>query len=596
MNGSQGTITRSAVSAVDELSTAFRSLYGTGYVNKNDALLCIDKLREAGGRSNRPSILRRLFDILDACGVSYERGRDDGYYESLVMSAPMPSFGEIEDKMLAAMYELYLKYPTPETYLKRIVDAHDNGGGGASLRLRILRRAVECGSFSYTTETVCDGEVKEKKVTMYGGELYLRKYLEKKLKKKPKKASEHVSLIDDDAFDVLTETSTSSEQKKPGGPYGMLQMINDLSSGQLKACGATKKALYLFAMFYDMTFATSSGIANPKTDVEDRLFSNYYTYDLLRFVSESGGAKSEYENNPMGEGINYKNYAEMTYLYFIAKSGLTAAEKIKRSDELISRLPGLQSARCAEGGESRPSPHSTKFYRDAVKHTDGDLFAEDILELGEKEFTEFLLENYDCSRATKYSSAMQTASEQRTAYREYRSLLAGLLDILRSGKDDGVSADTDSEREISEEDMKELKRSFGYGLWFADPYGAKSDETKKRLCESLKKRRGGADPDEKSVESYITLLAKANDFLTDAFSVTSPSNVTRASVIAAYYYYYNARHENDGERSPRSFADVFGEYREGLDPILRACFMRELGAKNLLDVLVVFSSYAYLNL
>ena len=595
MNGFRGTITRKMNSAVDEIGEAFGSLYGVGYVNKNDALLCLDELREAGKLSSRPSILRRLFDILDACGVSYERGMDNGYYESLVKNAPMPSFDEVERRLLCAMFELYRKYPTPEKYLERLVDTLGTDKEDASLRLKILRQAVRCGSFSYTTELTCGGEAKTKKVTIYGGELYLRKYLGEKLGKKPKSAAEHAMLIDEDVFGVL-ETA-SAEQKKPGGPYGMLQMINDLASGQLRTCGATKKALYLFAMLYKMTFPTSSGIADPETDVETKLFSDYYTFNLLRFISDSySGIKAEYETDPTGGGINYKNYAELSYLYFIAKPEMTAEEKIKRSDELISRLPEMQRARIEEDGDSRPAPRETKFYRDAVKPAGENIFAEDILELDENSFTEFLLSFCDCSRSAKYSSVMQSASEQNTAYREYIKLIGMLLDAVRAEYAD-VEAESDIPSEVSEEAMKYLRKNLRYGLWFADLYGTDSVKTvdgKKRLAEAV--MNSAADADEKSVRDYVTLLTEAGEFLTDAFSVTSPANVTRTSIVAAYYYYYNTLHENDGRWSRGSFANVLREYREGLDPILRACNLRELNAKNLFDVLIVFSSYAYLNL
>ena len=122
----------------------------------------------------------------------------------------------------------------------------------------------------------------------------------------------------------------------------------------------------------------------------------------------------------------------------------------------------------------------------------------------------------------------------------------------------------------------------------------KTVDGKKRLAEAV--MNSAADTDEKSVRDYVTLLTEAGEFLTDAFSVTSPANVTRTSIVAAYYYYYNTLHENDGRWSRGSFANVLREYREGLDPILRACNLRELNAKNLFDVLIVFSSYAYLNL
>lgn len=34
-------------------------------------------VKAAGSKSDRASKLRKLFDLLDICGISYERGRDN---------------------------------------------------------------------------------------------------------------------------------------------------------------------------------------------------------------------------------------------------------------------------------------------------------------------------------------------------------------------------------------------------------------------------------------------------------------------------------------------------------------------------------------
>ena len=83
---------------------------------------------------------------------------------------------------------------------------------------------------------------------------------------------------------------------------------------------------------------------------------------------------------------------------------------------------------------------------------------------------------------------------------------------------------------------------------------------------------------------------------TKALYVPSANSVTRTSMIVAYYYYYNALHEDDGIDKWKSFEEVFNNFKKDIDSKLEAAYYQPLSGKNIFDVLVVFSSYAYLNI
>ena len=83
---------------------------------------------------------------------------------------------------------------------------------------------------------------------------------------------------------------------------------------------------------------------------------------------------------------------------------------------------------------------------------------------------------------------------------------------------------------------------------------------------------------------------------TKALYVSSPETITRTSMIVAYYYYYNAVHENDGNDKWKNFEEVFNSFQNDIKPKLEAANYQPLSGKNIFDVLVTFSSYAYLNL
>lgn len=80
-----------------------------------------------------------------------------------------------------------------------------------------------------------------------------------------------------------------------------------------------------------------------------------------------------------------------------------------------------------------------------------------------------------------------------------------------------------------------------------------------------------------------------------ALFVTSANEVTRTSMIVAYYYYYNALHEDDGNDKWKSFEEVFNNFEENINIKLEAAHYQPLSGKNIFDVILVFSSYAYLN-
>ena len=79
-------------------------------------------------------------------------------------------------------------------------------------------------------------------------------------------------------------------------------------------------------------------------------------------------------------------------------------------------------------------------------------------------------------------------------------------------------------------------------------------------------------------------------------SVESPKKMTRTTLVIAYYYYYNALHLNDGIEKWKTFEDLFDDFRMVIDRILYESGYQGISGKNLFDVLIVFSSYAYMNI
>lgn len=534
MTAAKGTITRRMDAVLGGLEEEFRSLYD---VSDFEQKLCA--LKKAS-KSERPSRMKELFELFEACGVSYERDRDDVYYENLIRTSEIPDSAGIEDRMVYALYTRYKEYPAPQDYMRRIVDrlsSREDSQSCDTLRVRILKRFICYGDcLAYQREAAAeDGGLKREKVTLYGGESYIKKYLGRKLGKSVKDVSKFVNEISDDVFDVLE--SASKAQKKPSGPYGLLKIADDLAGGRFRTGGATKKSLYLFAMVYGMTYYSGSGedgeILDLRTDIEINLFSDYYTNNLMRFITEAyRGKLYEYDLDPSGQGINYKNFAEMIYLYYISKD-FSPQEKIRRSAEMIREVQEEQA------GKNRPALQkgrdTASFRRHFKGQTGKPLFSEDVLSLSENEFRDFICENYNCNTVPEGRAVgeLQLETEQNTAFRKYTEILEALR-----------------ERGLGPEDCR-------YGLWFTDVAAFR-----KKGYENICDRR--PEIDRERFGEFMELLLGVNSFVENrAFSVSSAKEMTRTSLLVAYYYGYNAVHERDAKSSRKSFRDVFREFRDG---------------------------------
>lgn len=547
----KGTLTRKTDSAFSELESAFRGICDIRDLNRR-----LEALQRAGKRSNRDSELKALFRLFDLCGIAYERGRDNAYYAQLVHSAKLPNLFEIEDRMLLALYDCHREYPSPEDYMRRTVDLLCDKADpwqAETLRVRILRQFIKYGDcLLYKRENVDgNGAASVRTVRIYNGEMYIRKYLAAK-GRRVRRAAEAVDAVEDDVFDVLA-TATPA-QKKPLGPYGLIKLVNDLAGGKFRTGGATRKGLYLFAMVFNMTYCNRARgeKPDPDRDIEIRLFQDYYNNSLMRFISEDFREnQNDFEQNPSGQGINYKNFAEMVYLYYISRD-LPAREKLRRSAEMIQRL----QARSAENGERRArEDRDTEHYMR--------VFREDLLSLAEPAFEERVYRDYDCdTQALGYSvGEMELKTEQNTAFGLYKS-------ILRSLDAQGTP-----------------REERAYGLWF-DLEPGQVDEK----FDALRKLRPDLDRDK--FAAFAKLLSGVDRFLKKPAATADTMN--RTSLIAACYYRFNARHLNNMGSQWCSFQEVYDNFKLEVDEVLEAAHYQPLSDRNFFDVAVAFSSYAYL--
>ena len=272
--------------------------------------------------SRRPFISFTLWEMFTALGIPCDKNCDPAHYEMMMRTEKLPEFRDAEKQIMQFLYDYLDKYLTPEEYMLRIVNRledPEDGWQNDTLSLRILKRFIKygnCLSFKFENRTV----------RIYNGEPYLRDYVKQHTGQTPKDHDDLLKGLDDGVFGALA--TAAKEEKKPSKKYGLLRLADDLASGKFKAEGATKRELYLFGMVYDMTFScsdpdqpmTATALIDYDSDIEKNLFEDYYANNLMRFLTAPYMENlSAYEQDPSGQGINYKNFAEMVYLYYIVQ-------------------------------------------------------------------------------------------------------------------------------------------------------------------------------------------------------------------------------------------------------------------------------------
>lgn len=567
------------------------------YYCRSDFQKALKGLKSNRYQSKRPEKLSQLYKLFDAFQIDYLVNKDDAYYEKLVqdnIEKLVYDRDEIVNRILYKLYQRYDKYPTPEKYMQRIVEnlkkkqPDDQEWENDTLRVRILKQFVKYGGYLETAG--------------YKGRSAIEKYSAKKIHKKAKDMSiqDVIEVLDEGVFDCLV--GAKDDQLDPKGTYGLLKLADDLAKGNFRGQGGTRRGLYLFAMAYDMKFYPDDSMKeyDKDRDIEKNLFRDYYNNNLMRFISEEyRGNTSAYEN-PSGRGINYKNFAEVIYLYYLSKT-YSPEDKIRLSNAMIDRLKKSKPEK--EKAEYKTEQKETQYYKGffVYNRRTEELFDMDILNLSEEEFEIFVSTHFNCD--SKGISPVQLEFEQNTAYNEYKKILNQLAEKLK-------------ENDLTSEEMKKGSSPLdycNYGLWFTDvsAYG-------KEGLEKLYDKSGYKDMDKEKFAEFMEVLLGVNSFLGNtvkeninsqnenqehskiskkrikALSVKSAKDVTRTSLVVAYYYYFNACCENEDTDELIGFRDVFERFSGELDPILENCGYQEINKKNFFDMLVILSAYAYL--
>ena len=517
----------------------------------------INRIKNADIYSKADNIAN-LYKMLRNIGISCKSGQEIDYYEKVLSeNSDNPKIVEsVNERLITILYDCFDEFPTPEKYMQRIVNnnSHDFEWEKDSLRLRILKQFIK----------YCD-YLKE---AGYKSKNSIKKYIGEKIGKDYKKVDTEdvINNIDEAIFDCIGCPEWNDKKDK------LLKTADNLAKGKFRTSGLTKTELYLFAMAYDMIYYTSSPeevgkygeIYYETRDIEKNLFINYYHNNLMRFITEEYKENVRaYEAVPSGQGINYKNYAEMVYIYFINKD-CPATDKIRLSCNMISDLQKRAKEKKEKSGkiDSNESSNPTGFYKNFFKRTPYNQieYADDIISLSEEEFEEFILDNYDCENTNE--APILTNREQNTAFNRYNYFI----------------------KYINEYDDKS---TISNSLWISDT---------EQFINSISNFKDYYSADSSSkYDDFVLLISKAVGLVRDHkyLEIDSPIEMSRTALLISYYYYFTLRYEDEICNDSVRFAELFNKIQYDLDDTLEECGYQRLSGNNIFDIIIVYSIYAY---
>ena len=253
--------------------------------------------------------------------------------------------------------------------------------------------------------------------------------------------------------------------------------------------------------------------------------------------------------SPEGFAINYRNYAEMIYLYYLCQKNMSSSDKIKKANEMINMIAN-------EKLTDHQLENDPLF--DYKQNTVNKFYS------NEKEFYDYLHDHYDFKHNQNH---LMIESNQKAAYLQYEKIIQKI-------------------KELNDGNLKDLN----YGLWFID---MKFDDLEKQYSNQMTEQ----------YDDFILLLKKVDSYLRKNFehydkkevlfnNHTSNSldslSITRTDLIASYYYYYNLMNTSE-----KTFNETFYDFKESIKSYLEQAHYQPISKKNIFDVLVILSAYSY---
>ena len=360
----------------------------------------------------------------------------------------------------------------------------------------------------------------------------------------------------------------------------ILKISNDLAEGKYKKGSEMKEILYLFAFAFDMSISFENDKEKTFRDVKKNLFEDFYCDNIIRYVNDYqlNGVYDE----PTGITIQFKNFVEIVYLYWLSKDSkiYSPAEKYLSANAMIKKI--VSKIKAAEKDIEKSTKQTGKKYFEAKKlaekkalgtyiyrnfvktdseYGDESLKIDNFLCLSEEEFLKVIFDNYDVDTKIKYttSAAFENENYQEIAESNFRALI------------DELKNETEGFGFVSNCYSLEFYETVFEELFANKEYDA---DLHKQLSSLVKKIN----------EQMKQILSEAE---ADGYSI-----FTRTRYMYLYYNHFILSHI--GERYIETFDDFYDEYCEQLNIDLETCSYQLFSEKNLIDIMLLYSAFIIL--
>ncbi len=227
-------------------------------------------------------------------------------------------------------------------------------------------------------------------------------------------------------------TTKRDARNKKRRDWDLLRLCSDLADGKFKNNGRkTRVYLYYFAFMFDMSVQLQDSKGQNKSDKQrdiiKNLFEDYYSDNIIRYLEDEyfdPKSAGNYEKEPTGEGINFKNFAEVVYLYYLQHKELsdTPGGRIKKAESLIGKCIRDAKAKpnlCKNQLLKENSKERTEYYKK--------MYLNQVFNLREDELESFLLHHYQVLPPDgAKGSRMEISSEEASAYDQMNQTLEEL--------------------------------------------------------------------------------------------------------------------------------------------------------------------------
>lgn len=344
---------------------------------------------------NQEQVDDRFFDILSKKFSEYKSSTD--YMRRLVIRrlfAISPEFVCKKDGNGAVI----LNQDNKPELIDGINDKDENGNYAISTRLLILKQFIK--QFGW-----CEGVIHDK--DRYG-EGYECETLHKKATKLAEQQNENgertniflllALSIEESIFEEFeyqtrpkkeTEKRTGRGKVKENNNFRMLRVADSLAAASFGKKDATREDLYVFAIAFEMTFSPTVPDKESnqyETDIRKNLFFDYYSDNLV-----NGLGDSLQEKLVSGYGINYKNYVEIIYLYFLTRIN----PNLSALDRLVGARKMIDECRSSENALSEIDVKSSGVGTEQYKS-----FFAAYMNSNIETFKKMVIKNYACKKDT----------------------------------------------------------------------------------------------------------------------------------------------------------------------------------------------------